>query len=155
MANNVLPLFWNLSSTNKKDRLDASEQLISSLEKFQTDFLATHSNVNGNEEAGDGDSSDDDVESGVEVSDDEDEDMEHREAAVHPEANGEQDEEEVARIRQMDKRFESVNSEDVKYSIKRLIRGLGSSRDSSRLGFAVALTEVSEDCMMEQPPFRC
>ena len=31
---------------------------------------------------------------------------------------------------------------DVSYSLKRLIRGLGSPRESSRLGFAVALTEV-------------
>jgi len=31
---------------------------------------------------------------------------------------------------------------DVNYSLKRLIRGLASPRDSSRLGFAVALTEV-------------
>lgn len=32
---------------------------------------------------------------------------------------------------------------DVSYSLKRLIRGLGSPRESSRLGFAVALSEVS------------
>lgn len=34
------------------------------------------------------------------------------------------------------------NAEDVAYSVKRLIRGLASSRESSRFGFAVALTEV-------------
>ncbi len=141
MANNVLPLFWNLSSTTKKDRLDASEQLISSLEKFQSEFLATHSTVNGNEEAGDDQSSDDDDESGVEVGDDDDD--EDMEVGSSKEVNGEENEEEIARIRRMDRQFDSNNSEDVKYSIKRLIRGLGSSRDSSRLGFAVALTEVS------------
>lgn len=35
-----------------------------------------------------------------------------------------------------------LNSQDVAYSIRRLIRGLASPRESSRLGFAVALTEV-------------
>jgi len=35
-----------------------------------------------------------------------------------------------------------LNAQDVAYSIRRLIRGLASSRESSRLGFAVALTEV-------------
>lgn len=33
---------------------------------------------------------------------------------------------------------------DVAYTLKRLIRGLASPRESSRLGFAVALTEVSD-----------
>ncbi|KAF8162945.1 DNA polymerase phi-domain-containing protein [Crassisporium funariophilum] len=35
-----------------------------------------------------------------------------------------------------------LNAQDVVYSIRRLIRGLGSPRESSRLGFAVALTEL-------------
>ena len=34
-------------------------------------------------------------------------------------------------------------SSDVNYALRRLVRGLASPRDSSRLGFAVALTEVS------------
>jgi DNA polymerase phi len=34
------------------------------------------------------------------------------------------------------------NAPDVAYSIRRLVRGLASPRESSRLGFAVALTEV-------------
>jgi hypothetical protein len=33
-------------------------------------------------------------------------------------------------------------SSDVNYALRRLVRGLASPRDSSRLGFAVALTEV-------------
>lgn len=36
----------------------------------------------------------------------------------------------------------ALNAQDVSYSIRRLVRGLGSPRESSRLGFAVALTEV-------------
>ena len=35
-----------------------------------------------------------------------------------------------------------LNAADVSYSIRRLVRGLASPRESSRLGFAVALTEV-------------
>ncbi|CAE6417083.1 unnamed protein product, partial [Rhizoctonia solani] len=37
---------------------------------------------------------------------------------------------------------EDLNSEDVKYALRRLIRGLASPRESSRLGFSVALTEL-------------
>ena len=36
----------------------------------------------------------------------------------------------------------ALNAQDVSYSLRRLIRGLASPRESSRLGFAVALTEV-------------
>ena len=39
--------------------------------------------------------------------------------------------------------LDALNAQDVSYSIRRLVRGLGSPRESSRLGFAVALTEVS------------
>ncbi|KAG6919948.1 hypothetical protein DXG01_013297 [Tephrocybe rancida] len=35
-----------------------------------------------------------------------------------------------------------LNAQDVSYSIRRLVRGLASPRESSRLGFAVALTEI-------------
>lgn len=38
--------------------------------------------------------------------------------------------------------LDALNARDVSYSIRRLVRGLGSPRESSRLGFAVALTEV-------------
>lgn len=38
--------------------------------------------------------------------------------------------------------LDALNAQDVSYSIRRLIRGLASPRESSRLGFAVALTEV-------------
>lgn len=41
------------------------------------------------------------------------------------------------------KRTDDLNSEDVKYALRRLIRGLASPRESSRLGFSVALAEVS------------
>ena len=39
--------------------------------------------------------------------------------------------------------LDGPNAPDVSYSIRRLVRGLASPRESSRLGFAVALTEVN------------
>ena len=42
-------------------------------------------------------------------------------------------------------RLDASNAVDVAYAIRRLIRGLASPRESSRLGFAVALTEVCVD----------
>ena len=41
--------------------------------------------------------------------------------------------------------LDALNAQDVSYTIRRLIRGLASPRESSRLGFAVALTEVSDE----------
>ncbi len=38
--------------------------------------------------------------------------------------------------------LDALNAQDVSYSLRRLIRGLASPRESSRLGFGVALTEV-------------
>lgn len=38
--------------------------------------------------------------------------------------------------------LDGTNAPDVSYSVRRLVRGLASPRESSRLGFAVALTEV-------------
>ncbi|KAF8447475.1 DNA polymerase phi-domain-containing protein [Boletus edulis BED1] len=38
--------------------------------------------------------------------------------------------------------LDAFNSQDVSYSIRRLVRGLASPRESSRLGFSVALTEL-------------
>ncbi|KAI0340127.1 hypothetical protein BDW22DRAFT_1486396 [Trametopsis cervina] len=38
--------------------------------------------------------------------------------------------------------LDASNAQDVSYSIRRLVRGLASPRESSRLGFAVALTEL-------------
>ena len=96
----TLPLFWHLSSANKKERLDASVKLVSSLEHFQLNFVPKDS---------------------PETSENEDEDEG---------AGGKSD------------GLDALNAQDVSYSMRRLIRGLASPRESSRLGFAVALTEV-------------
>ncbi|KAF5391416.1 hypothetical protein D9757_001957 [Collybiopsis confluens] len=38
--------------------------------------------------------------------------------------------------------LDALNAQDVSYSVRRLVRGLASPRESSRLGFSVALTEL-------------
>lgn len=138
MAANVLPLFWQLSSTDKAARLNASQSLISALETFQkthTNGRSTSANAAVEDEDEDmessaGEESDlDSDESGVEVDADE---------KVEKVVKDDDDRE----ISKLDKQFEASNSEDVRYSIKRLVRGLASSRENSRFGFAVALTEL-------------
>lgn len=59
-----------------------------------------------------------------------------------PETSDEEDEEDGTKTDGLD----MLNAQDVSYSIRRLVRGLASPRESSRLGFAVALTEVSFVC---------
>lgn len=93
----TLPLFWDLSSASKKDRIDASVKLIGALEQFQSQFVPQE-----------------------------------------PQESSDEDEEHTSKIDGLD----ISNSQDVSYAIRRLIRGLASPRESSRLGFAVALTEV-------------
>ena len=127
MQSNVLPFFWNLASSSKDNRLGASADLIASLDGFQQSFRKTKINgVNGhgNEEEEDDSDGSDDEESGEEVDDDD------------------EDDESDAAGKALDKRLGAENAADVVYSVKRLIRGLASSRESSRLGFSVALTEV-------------
>lgn len=98
----TLPLFWNLSSANKKERIDASVKLIDALEHFQAQFAPKPAKSA--------------------TSSEEEEDQE----AQQSRGDG----------------LDALNAADVSYSIRRLIRGLASPRESSRLGFAVSLTEV-------------
>ncbi len=108
----TLPLFWDLSSAEKKKRLDASVKLISTLEKFQVAFecRSAESDPSSNED-----------------------DSDREENALSVGAVG---------TVECDSMLDALNAPDVAYSIRRLVRGLGSPRESSRLGFAVALTEV-------------
>ena len=110
----TLPLFWHLSSSVKEERLDSSVKLISVLEDFQERFRASPSKpVNG--ASTEGGQSDSDVD---------------------------EDEDDVPNVADISKELDTDNAADVAYAIRRLMRGLASPRDSSRLGFAVALTEV-------------
>ncbi|KAJ9108957.1 hypothetical protein QFC21_000280 [Naganishia friedmannii] len=139
-ATNVLPLFWHLSSTDKNVRLDATENLVSSLEAFQSRHFEQKKS-NG------ADSMDVDKPNGKDAEDvEESEDDDGDESGVEVDASDDEDEKrqlgpEEKALAKLDVKFEKDNSEDVRYTIKRLARGLTSSRESSRLGFAVALTE--------------
>ena len=108
----TLPLFWDLSSAEQKKRLDASVKLIGTLEKFQVAF---------ERRSAESDVSSNEDDSGRE------ENMQGMGAAGDM---------------KYDPMLDALNAPDVAYSIRRLVRGLGSPRESSRLGFAVALTEV-------------
>jgi hypothetical protein len=111
----TLPLFWDLSSVEKKKRLDASVKLISTLEKFQGAFerRSAESDASSNED----------------------------------DSGREEDMQGVGNL-ECDSMLDVLNAPDVAYSIRRLVRGLGSPRESSRLGFAVALTEVRAKLQM-------
>ncbi len=100
----TLPLFWDLSSASKKDRINASVKLVGALELFQASFVPQTPAPGSS-----GSDEDEDEDEGALKSDE----------------------------------LDLQNAQDVSYSIRRLIRGLASPRESSRLGFAVALTEVS------------
>ncbi|KAG8853507.1 DNA-directed DNA polymerase [Tulasnella sp. 330] len=102
----TLPLYWKLSSPAGEERLSASIDLISSIERFQIDHTAISSNS---------------------VSD-----------AVAPTNSAANSTEGWATY------INAATSEDVKYALRRLTRGLASPNESSRLGFAVALTELLE-----------
>lgn len=135
MASNILPLFWNLASSSKDTRIAASAELIESLEGFQQSFLATRGQA--------GPSSDEDDEDDDDVNNDKDAEGDDTESEI--EVDGDDDDEERGADQEaasLEKALVANNAEDVVYTIRRLVRGLGSSRENSRLGYAVALTEV-------------
>lgn len=66
-------------------------------------------------------------------------------AAVQPPENEDGDEDAMSKSNDA---LDILNAQDVSYSIRRLIRGLASPRESSRLGFAVTLTEVRLPCIL-------
>ncbi|WWD16543.1 hypothetical protein CI109_100970 [Kwoniella shandongensis] len=139
MASNILPLFWPLANSSKETRLNASASLISSLENFQQSYhpgkpkagSSTGDQVEeeDDESEDEDDDEDDDDESGMEVDASDDED-------------GDEDGERDLEGARLDKQLSKDNADDIVYCVKRLVRGLASSRESSRLGFAVALTEL-------------
>lgn len=99
----TLPLYWNLSSADKEERIDASVKLVYSVLEFQAQFAGSVS------------------------------------PAENISVDGSEEDSEQEKTNELDE----LNAEDVRYAIRRLARGLASPRESSRLGFAVALTEVS------------
>lgn len=107
----ILPLFWDLSCSDRKKRLDTSVKLVTTLQKLQANFESE--SAESDEPRGD-----------------------KRGESLGVEENPQGD------LEQHNVRLDTLDSPDVAYSIRRLLRGLASPRESSRLGFAVALTEV-------------
>lgn len=68
--------------------------------------------------------------------------LEHFQTQFVPKDSPETSEDEEDGTEQKSDGLKHLNAQDVAYSIRRLIRGLASPRESSRIGFAVALTEV-------------
>jgi DNA polymerase phi len=114
----TLPLFWHLSSASQQERINASIKLITTLEQFQSQFVpkAVKQAVTG------------------ESSEEDEEDREEDQDEVETSMEG------VGKEKMY--KLDDANAEDVSYSIRRLVRGLASPVESSRIGFAVALTEV-------------
>ncbi|KAI5124484.1 hypothetical protein M0805_003011 [Coniferiporia weirii] len=112
-ATTTLPLFWHLSSADKSARIDASVKLVSALQQFQDKFVTEV----GQEVS---------TESRDEIEGDDDDDPAGNDEEYEPYSS----------------KLDAGNAADVAYAIRRLIRGLASPRESSRLGFAVALTEL-------------
>ncbi|KAF9505605.1 hypothetical protein BS47DRAFT_1400276 [Hydnum rufescens UP504] len=107
----TLPLYWNLSSPVKEERIDASVKLVGALQEFQSQYIPSVARPDNSSDS--------------------------------------EPSEEVAEVglKEIENDIDVLNAEDVRYAIRRLVRGLASPRESSRLGFAVALTEVRKDTL--------
>lgn len=111
-----LSLFWDLASASQDKRLESSSLLVSTLAAQQAALVATTSRTTLDDAQGN------------ERRDDE------------ARANG-SDEAAVA-AQKVESRLDQTLASEVSYSLRRLLRGLASPREQSRVGFAVALTEL-------------
>lgn len=110
----TLELYWPLASNKTSERLKASTDLINLLNKFQQDFKPAE----------------------------DDNDQEDNDADDSEQEEDSEDKRQGSSIKPIERWIEKHHAPDVSYAIKRLIRGLASPRESSRLGFAVTLTQV-------------
>lgn len=111
----TLPYYWQLASASTSDRLVSSRSLVETLASQQK-------------------------EANIEIG----------KVAIRPNSklfnDGLQSEQVMyidgKIVAEAEKSLEEHNSAEVTYAIRRLVKGLASHRDSSRLGFSVALCEV-------------
>ncbi|SPO20848.1 related to DNA polymerase V [Ustilago trichophora] len=120
MNGNNLQLFWEIASSNQDARLTSANQLVEEL-LSQQDVLASSSKITLDLPT---------TESTPE--DDDDQDDAAANALVVDEAQADAVEEALG----------NRTVADLMYALRRLLRGLASPRESSRLGFAVVLTEL-------------
>ena len=111
----TLPLFWRLSSASKEERLESSVKLLSVLEDFQEKYRTNQVTPSK-------------LPNGIANEEEED---------FNPDGGVDE-----SGAKDSAKTLDVENAADVAYALRRLMRGLASPRESSRLGFAVALTEV-------------
>lgn len=114
MAGN-LSYFWQLASASTSDRLASSSSLVSSLVEKQQSLGEPSKQVP--ERLFADNLGKDDGRGTLTVSEEQ--------------------------MREAEASLEAHNASDVVYSVKRLLKGLASHRESSRLGFAVTLSEVN------------
>ena len=124
-----LQLFWQLASASEEERLSSSDKLV-------TDLLAQQEALASSSKAP--------IESAQEEQDNEDDEQHDDDASKQ---NGTEQTLDALSVsdRQAKAAEDSVaarNAADLTYALRRLIRGLASPRENSRLGFAVALTEL-------------
>ncbi|KAF9514414.1 hypothetical protein BS47DRAFT_1372330 [Hydnum rufescens UP504] len=101
----TLPLYWNLSSPVKEERIDASVKLVGALQEFQSQYIPSVARPDNSSDS--------------------------------------EPSEEVAEVglKEIENDIDVLNAEDVRYASASRT-WLASPRESSRLGFAVALTEL-------------
>mgnify|MGYP002757310264 FL=1 len=107
---NTLALFWDITSTERDARLNASQELVQTLISSQP----------SSEDA----CVDDVVANTAHASSAEDVNMSEEE------------------VEASEQRIDELNTSEVSYAIRRLVRGLASPRENARIGFAVALSEL-------------
>lgn len=124
MSSSNLPLFWNLASSDLNERINSSSTLLDSLIKQQNSLPSSTTTATSSHP-----STSTQTQSSIDLS----------ESRIPKDlSTASPDELELA-----DKVLDESLASEVAYSLRRLLKGLASPRENSRLGFAVALTEVS------------
>lgn len=111
----TLPYYWQLASASTSDRLPSSKSLV--------ETLITQQKAANVEQVA--------VKSSANLFND------GLQASMPAQVDGKE-------VEEAEKSLEAHNCTEVVYALRRLMKGLASHRESSRLGFSVALCEVSE-----------
>ncbi|KAJ1550370.1 DNA-directed DNA polymerase, partial [Cladochytrium tenue] len=128
----TLSLFWDMASTDPAERRTAAASLLKALDSLQRDFQAAPVDLGADDDDEENNAERMDVDAdgaGVEDGGSDDTAAATRAAAT-------------AAATAAAARIEAQFHPDVVYTLRRLVRGLPSSRDGARLGFSLALTEL-------------
>lgn len=114
-SSSTLPLFWDLASSEETKRLTSSSKLVSTLFNQQSSLPSTSRNT---------------LDAAATLPRDENGAGSLNQVQIQSAA------------RLVEEKLDKLLAAEVSYSLRRLTRGLQSPREHSRLGFAVALTEL-------------